>query len=379
MLTSKLRLTVVGESPGDIAALLQPLGLKPLTAPALPALTTHANDLPEVLVMDLRKQRRVPPDVGELTRRHPALGVVIVAASLDPEMMLDALHAGAKGFVAAPLSSGELQNAIQRVVVPRAAPVSELLAFIGAKGGVGTTTLAINIATALARHTKGDALIVDLHGRYGDVTACLGVEPRFSVADALENTHRLDDAYMRGLVVSTDADLDVLAAADRGAIDVARLRALLAFAKKQYQYTVVDVPRTEPAVLDALESATRIVVVVSQEVTAVRSAARLLSVLRQRYPAERIEIALGRQDRDAEIQTDDLVSTLGGAVRVFPNDYRQALECLNRGRPLILENHSRLAAEMSRFVREMTGTPAASREKPARTSILPKWLGGGHA
>jgi hypothetical protein len=60
---------------------------------------------------------------------------------------------------------------------------------------------------------------------------------------------------------------------------------------------------------------------------------------------------------------------------VFPNEYRAALEALNRGRPLILENHSRLAAEMSKFVHDITGAPA--RSVKTRTSFLPRWLGGG--
>jgi pilus assembly protein CpaE len=304
--------------------------------------------------------------------------VVIVAASLDPAMMLDALHAGAKAFVVAPLTSDQLDNAIKRVAVPRQAQAGQIIAFVGAKGGVGTTLLAVNTATALARLTKGDALLIDLNTRYGDVTACLGVEPRFTVADALENAHRLDEPFMRGLVVKAAADLEVLAASDRPGSsppDLMRLRTLLDFAKRQYQFTVLDVPRTEPALLDALESASRIVLVVSQELTAVRSAARMVSTLRQRYTAQRVEIAVGRQDRDAEIQSEDLEKTLGGPVRIFPNDYRQTLECLNRGRPLILENHSRLAAEMNKFVRDLSGAPE-SPSKGTRPSILPKWLGG---
>ena len=379
MQTSNIRLALVSPAPSDIESLLHPLGIRPVTVAALPALAAQPA-VPEVVVMDLRHERTVPAAVGELTRKHPGLGIVIVAASLDPAMMLDALHAGAKGFVAAPLSAERLDDAIKRVVVPREAPVSQVIAVVGAKGGVGTTTLAVNVATALARLTKGDALLVDLNTRFGDVTACLGIEPRFTLADALENAHRLDEAYMRGLVAKGAADLDVLAASERLApgADVTRLRALLDFARQQYQYTVLDVPRTDSATLDALDAATRIVLVVSQELTAVRSALKMVAALRQRYTPERVELALGRQDRDAEIRSEDLEKTLGGRVRVFPNDYRQALECLNRGRPLVLENHSRLAAEMSRFVRDLTGT-LPQPAKASRPSLLPRWFGGGNA
>ncbi len=380
MASPSIRLTIVGTTPADIEKLLQPLGITAVSIAALSALVgSQPTETPDVVVVDLRNDTVVPAAVGELTRRHPSIGVVVVAASMDPAMMLDAMQAGAKGFVAPPLSSAQMEDAIKRVAAPRAPQAGQVIAFVGAKGGVGTTTLAVNVATALARLTKGEALLIDFHARHGDAAACLGVEPRFTVSDALDNAHRLDVPYMRGLVVKTAADLDVLAAPDRvttGPPDLVRLRTLIEFAKRQYQYTVLDVPRTDFAILDALEAASRIVLVVSQELTAVRSGARMAGTLRQRYAPERVEIALGRQDRQAEIQAEDIEKALGGPVRVFPSEYRVALSALNRGRPLILENHSRLAAEMSKFVRDITGAPAHAAKAAA---TRPWWRGGGPA
>jgi pilus assembly protein CpaE len=380
-----MRLAVVSPSPAELVALLTPLGLSPTTAPSLQALGqagVQKDRVPDVIIVDLRHETAIPPAIAELARRQPAPGIVIVAASLAPAMMLDAMRAGAKGFVAAPLSPEQLDDAIKGLVGPRPTKTCQLIAFVGAKGGVGTTTLAVNAATALARATKGDALLIDLNARFGDAAAWLGVEPRFSVADAMENAHRLDEPFMRGLVVQAAEGLDVLAASDRpvpAALDLSRLRALLEFAARQYQHVVLDVPRSETAIFDALDAAATLVVVLSQELTAIRSAARLLPMLRQKHSADRIVLAVGRQDRDAEIQLEDLEKTLGSAVRVFTSDYRRALESLNRGRPLVLDNHSRLAAEIERFVRELTGAAPPAPARTARTSKLPRWLGGGTA
>jgi pilus assembly protein CpaE len=382
---SKTRLIVVSPSPADIVALLSRLGFSAATAPALPPIVQDAGQhaqAPDVVVVDLRHESAIPPAVAELARRPQAPGIVIVAASLAPAMMLEAMRVGAKGFVAAPLSPEPFEEAIRGVLGPRATTTGQVLAFVGAKGGVGTTTLAVNVATALARASRGDALLIDLNARYGDAAAWLGLEPRFGVADALENAHRLDEPFMRGLVVQAAADLDVLAASDRPAAaspDFSRLRTLLDFVTRQYRHVVLDVTRTDAAILDSLGAAARIVVVLSQELTAIRGAARLLATLRPKYAADRIMLVLGRQDRDAEIQLDDLQQTLGSSVRVFPNDYRVALESLNRGRPLVLDNHSRLAAEINRFVTDLTGSGAAAPAKPHRAARLPRWLGGGQA
>src|SRR5262249_59307217 len=94
---------------------------------------------------------------------------------------------------------------VERVVA--LAPVhatGELYAVLGAKGGVGATTVAVNVATALAS-TKKSTLLIDLHSGGGDAALFLGAEPRFSVLDALENTHRLHAALLKGLVVKTTA------------------------------------------------------------------------------------------------------------------------------------------------------------------------------
>src|SRR4029079_3462382 len=88
-------------------------------------------------------------------------------------------------------------------------------AFIGAKGGVGATTIAVNVATALARHSSDSTLLIHLKAMCGDAAARLSEEPRFSVLDALENVQRLDEAYFRGLVVRTGAGLDLLVASSR--------------------------------------------------------------------------------------------------------------------------------------------------------------------
>jgi pilus assembly protein CpaE len=372
------RITVVGASRRDIDELLRLLGATVTSVPDLAGVAATPGEPPAVVLLDLRGTGRVPPSVAEFTARYPAIPVVIVAASLDAVMMRDAINAGTRGVVNEPLTPQDLEAALARVSAPAASArqPGKILAFIGAKGGVGTTTLAVNVGAAVAQMTKAGTLFIDLNARYADATAYLGAEPRFTVSDALENAHKLDMPFMQGLVVRTSADMDLLAGPARplpGSATVPRLRALLEFAKREYPYTVLDLPHTEDVVLDALDHTTTIVVVVSQEVTAVRNAARIVTPLRQRYGQERVQIAIGRFDRVAEISDKDVEKALGGVVRVFTSDFRQALESLNCGRPLVLNGNSRLAGEVKRFVREFA-PPAPKEAPPPHESRLPKWL-----
>ena len=125
-------------------------------------------------------------------------------------------------------------------------------AFVGAKGGVGTTTVAVNVATALAKLEPRSTLFIDLHVANGDAAVFLGAEPRFSIVDALENTHRLDEAFFRNLIAHTKCGVDLLASSDRvmvTPVDVRRIRTILEFAERHYAHVVLDVPRSDAAVL----------------------------------------------------------------------------------------------------------------------------------
>ena len=116
---------------------------------------------------------------------------------------------------------------------------------------------------------------MDLHVANGDAAVFLGAEPRFSIVDALENTHRLDEAFFQELIVKTKAGVDLLASSERmmtTPLDVRRIRTLLDLAERHYRYVILDIPRSDAAVLDALEGVKQIVIVANQELATVRSA-----------------------------------------------------------------------------------------------------------
>jgi len=358
-----LKVTLVGSEDREVEAVLRSCGMAPrlVLISELTALAQPSAPQPDVVILDLRAHSGVPPGLTALKRQHPATAVVIVAKTLDPDLMLSAMRAGANECVAEPLTQGELDAAITRVVMMRepTPAASQAFAIVGVKGGVGATSLAVNVATALARVATANALLIDLHVSRGDAALYLGVEPRFSFMDALDNIHKLDDAFFRGLVTRAPSRLDLLAAPDvSGAtrLDSPRVRTLLEFTSKHFEFTVVDVPRTEPGGLDALGGMKSIVVVTTQELPAVRSAAVMANRLRQQYGKDRVLVVVNRLDRQSEISHGDVEKVLGMPVaHAFPSDYRLTLQSLNRGRPVVLDNHSGLAASFEKFARALAG------------------------
>jgi pilus assembly protein CpaE len=367
-----VNILLVGSTDRQLEDVLRACGMKAPSAAGteLAALAQPNAKQPDVLVLDLRDQTHLPTALPILKRHHPTTGVIIVTVKMDPALLLEAMRIGVTEVVTT-VSEEDLKGAITRLMALKPAPAmaGQAYAFLGAKGGVGTTTVAVNVATALAKLEPGSTLLIDLHVANGDAAVFLGVEPRFSIVDALENTHRLDEAFFRNLVAHAKSGVHLLASSDRvmlTPVDVRRVRTILEFAERHYKYIVLDVPRSDTTVLDALETVSRIVVVANQELATVRSASRIAAALRQRYGKDKLSVVVSRADRLADIGHEDVERAVGSSVKhSFPSDYRRALQALNRGIPVTLENHNELASSFVKFARSLAGIEKPEKEKPA--------------
>ena len=329
----------------------------------------------DVVVVDVR-EKGLPPALAALKRHHPQIGIVIVASVLDPVLLLDAMRAGVSEVLPEPLVIDDVRKAIERLTAKRLhAEPGRMYGFVGAKGGVGTTTVAVNVATALGMAGKpARTLLMDLHQTGGDAAIFMGAEPRFSAMDALNNMHRLDETFFHTLVVQTAGHADLLASPERpvpGAFDRGRLQQLISFASTTYKQVVIDLPQSDGVVLDVLDELSTIYVVANQELATVKSASRLAAMLRERNGRSKVTLLLSRSDRHAEIGREDVEKAVGAPVtHAFPSDYRVALQALNKGRPVALDNHNELSASFKRFAHQLAGTPHVGRQPKASGGLF---------
>ena len=372
-----LNVTLVGATDRKLEELLGAAAMKvaALDVASLGKLASPSARQPDAIVIDLRGNAEMPPAAAAIRRQHPATGIVLVASTLDPTMLVQAMRAGVNEVVSEPVTQADLERAISRVVGQRpASETGQVFGFVGAKGGVGTTTVAVNVATSLAAIAKpGRTLVADLHQAGGDAAVFLGAEPRFSILDVLDNTQRLDQTFLRGLVTQVAPNLDLLASPDRGVAgqaDSAKVRTVVDFLATAYKYIVLDLPRSDGAVLDALDQVNAIVIVANQELATVKSASRMAGTLRQRYGHDKVSVVLSRSDRQADIGHADVERAIGSQIAyTFPSDYRLALQALNKGRPIALDNHNELSGSFKRFAFSLAGV------RPDRTASRGGLLG----
>jgi pilus assembly protein CpaE len=380
-----VQITVIGSIDRKLEELVRASGLRPNVASAvdLLALTHPGARQPDILFVDIRPHGQIPAALGVLKRQHPATSVVLVVTELTAELMLDAMRSGVSECVAEPLTVEAVGGALSRIIAQRTTAVGgQVFAFVGAKGGVGTTTLAVNVATQLAQQ-RHSTLFIDMHPSYGDAAVQFGAEPRFSLTDALDNTHRLDVAFFNGLTAQTKGGVTLLASPDNtptAPIDPHRIRLLLDFAVRNYRYTVLDLPRSNPSMLDTMDVAQSIFVVTNQELASVRGACRVAEALSRRYTRDKVSVVVSRFDKGAEIGIGDIEDVVHAPVRfTFPSDYRVAVQALNEGVPFVLGDRGRLTEAVIAFARQLTGdgdtAAGVSRVRAlgARLGVL-RWL-----
>ena len=159
-------------------------------------------------------------------------------------------------------------------------------------------------------------------------------------------------------------------------VDAGRVRTLVDAAARHYKFVVLDLCRTDPAVLDGLDSVKKIMVIANQELATVRAASRMAVTLNQRYGKDRVEVAVSRYDPNAGILQSDIERVVGSRIRhLIPSDYRVALEALNTGRPLALSNQTRLAGSLRALAHELAELPGDVEHQKGSRSIFGRLTG----
>jgi pilus assembly protein CpaE len=245
--------------------------------------------------------------------------------------------------------------------------------FLGAKGGAGTTTVSVNCAVELARLSKRPTVIVDLKPCLGEVALFLGVRPRFTVLDAIENLHRLDKDFLKELVAKHKSGLDILSGSEQfdrpNAHDAAAIEELMRVLGKVYEFIVVDVGNMiNASAVAALYAAETVFLVTNPDVPSIRNAQRLIDRVRQLGAgSERVKILLNRVSDQHLIAPKQIETALGyGIHHTFPSDYRTVSEALNSGVPLSLTNHSDISTQFGSFSRQLVGNIEEVKPQPEK-------------
>jgi pilus assembly protein CpaE len=297
--------------------------------------------------------------IQRLNSESPSTALISAADNASPDLILQSLRAGAREFLRLPISAEELGTVIDRVNAFSASQVQppkkkgRMIAVFSSKGGCGTSFIATNLAAAAAART----VLVDLNLQAGDLPLFLGVDPKYSIADMVENRARLDESLITSFVTPYSSKLSLLAAPKQAdsadEIEPEHVFEVLQRLRESYEYVVIDPQHTFDAItLAALDQSDEIVLVLTLDIPAIRSTQRALEIFdRLGYPRKKIRIIVNRWSKQIDLDLRQVEKFLGEPVVGFvPSDYQTAVGSINLGNPLVLsDSNSKIAQEIRRI------------------------------
>ncbi|GLZ08942.1 septum formation initiator [Actinomadura sp. NBRC 104412] len=316
----------------------------------------------DVLLIDQEIAGLPAPDlVRDLTRRHPQLGLILISADQSAETYDQAMSAGARGVITREPSLSELQNRIEaaaewsvsvrRHIDPArlsASPdrLGRLVAVAGAKGGTGTTTLAVHLANA-ALSARQTVCLVDMDLQKGDIPSFLDVTHRRSIADLVGAADELDGSILaEALYIHPDGLHALLAPAEgerSDEITAKAARQILAALRSRYDLVVVDCGAflTDGSAM-SLEIADQVLVTATPDLPSLRAVKRFAALCERLNlrKSDDLAVVLVRHDRRNEVQPDFARKVLG--LRLLrtgiPAAFRGLEEAANTGSPKAVDH-----------------------------------------
>jgi pilus assembly protein CpaE len=291
----------------------------------------------------------------------------------DPQLLLEAMRSGVQEFLPKPVTPEAFRETLERFVADTTAPEKReserLIVVMGAKGGVGSTTVAVNLAVQLSHKLKKRTVLIDFGRPLGQAHLMLNLTPRFNVRDAVENMNRLDSHFFAGLLTEHRSGLELLGGVTQPEewerISIPSMNRVINVAQSTFDAVVVDFGTqfaTEWA--PVLRSARAIVLVAETNVPALWALERhLLGLLGMGVEASRLQIVINRWRRADQEALKTVEKNIKHPIfSVIPNDYRQVSDAINMGTPLMGNHNNPLVSKFAQLAAQLTGTETVRKE-----------------
>jgi len=290
--------------------------------------------------------------ISRVTQDLPGCSVLVVSSSTEGSLILHAIRNGAKEFLSYPLKWEDFLAALDRIQntsLGRSGEASALscnvIAVAGAGGGVGCTSLAVNLGCSLAKNKKNSVAIVDIDLALGDADVWLDIIPDYTIHDVTENIARLDYSLLKRSLTQHDCGVYLLPRpvqiTDDITVDTDQLKRMIALLKATFTHLVIDISKSfSPLDMATLGFADSVLLVTQLDLPCLRNIVRLMQYFDQfdGLP-EKTKVVVNRLGMEEEqISVNKALETIGREIYwQIPNDYGTMVEARNNGVPLLMQ------------------------------------------
>jgi pilus assembly protein CpaE len=412
-MADKIRVLVVDDIPETRDHLSKLLGFESdievvgAAASGAQALTLAAQLSPDVVLMDINM-----PDMDgiaateRLAAEVPNAAVVMMSVQGESDYLRRSMLAGAREYLVKPFSSDELTASIRQVyareqeklIRQASAPAmssngtgrdgggdhdGRIVAVFSPKGGVGRTTIAVNMAIAASTELGESVVLMDGSFQFGDVGVLLNLNPKNkSIADLVPELEQGEPESLDTFVINHSAGIRVLLAPPTPEmaelITPTAVKRVLEALRRQHDLVIVDCTswfnETTLAILDAADV---VLTVLSLEITSIKNMRLFLEVAEQLgYDQSKVKLVLNRADSSLGIRVADVENSIGRKVdHTIVSDGRSVVYALNRGVPFFLSNReAQVSQDILRLATTVTGQRASAATEDSRTTVQKKSL-----
>jgi pilus assembly protein CpaE len=261
----------------------------------------------------------------------------------------------------------------------RTRSTGHIISFFGAKGGVGTTTIAVNLAYFLVHQHSKRVLVIDNHAEFGHVCLYLGLDgARYHFDELIRNVNRLDSALLRGFIAKHSSGLEVLASPESHdpsrTVDPDALERTLEFLRGEYDYVILDCQTSlEEASLAVMDRSDQIYLVATPDIGAIRDLSRYIDGLsRNESTSARLHVIINRYSSHGAIAIEQIEKAIRVPVEVrLCNAYFECLRSINVGEPISPDKKTEYTSQFTRWAAILTGSGDGKQAQTARKSFLP--------
>ena len=319
--------------------------------------------------------------IQSLLNSDAAAEVFLISENSDPAVLMQAIKTGAKEFFTLPLKEEEVKQAlkelkkkIKRANRRNSPKIGQIITVVGSKGGIGTTTVAVNLAVNLAQKKSVQSVaLIDMNMMFGEIPLFLEIKPGYHWGEIVKNISRLDSTFLMNTLSKHSSGIHILPSPGslNGSASVApeMMGHLAGFMQKLFDFVIIDAGQSANEItLKVLEMSDNILLMSLLSLPCISNTNKLLQSISDLgfLPEERIRIVINRYLTKSEISLQDAEESIHKKIFwTIPNDYDTTMSAINNGKPL---SEIAAKAQITRNLNDLADT-FAPKEKNQTT----KW------
>jgi pilus assembly protein CpaE len=322
--------------------------------------------------------------LAQISQDMPACAVFVLSGSQEGSLILQAMRMGAKEFLNSPLKLDDFMAALDRLNSSGGKKEktrgSRVISVCGASGGIGCTSLAINLGCILAQNKANSVAIIDLDLALGDSDVWLDIIPDYTIQDVAENITRLDYSLLKRSLSQHASGAFLLPRPihmeTTPPINAEQLQRVIALLRATFSHLIIDLSKAfSPLDLGAMQVSDVTLLVTQLDLPCLRNVVRLLQFLDERELSQNLKVVVNRVGLgDSQISLSKALETIGREVYwQLPNEYATMIESRNNGVPLIMQApRSKLTKSVEALAAQLDSTTSGAPTESTEAADKPK-------